>query len=196
MRSICVFSGSSPGARTEYTAAARGLGQEIAGRGARLVYGGASVGLMAVVADTVLAAGGEVIGVIPKQLMDKEIAHRGLSELHVTDSMHVRKALMADLSEGFVALPGGYGTLEEFAEVLTWSQLGLQHKPCGLLNVVGFFDHFFAFLDHSVSEGFVRAEHRDLVLADTDSARLLDRFDRWTPPTVGKWIDRTNPLSS
>jgi uncharacterized protein (TIGR00730 family) len=193
VHSICVFSGSSPGARAEYAAAARALGTELAARGTRLVYGGASIGLMGVVADTVLAAGGEVVGVIPQQLVDKEAAHRSLSDLRVTASMHERKALMAELSDGFVALPGGYGTLEEFAEVLTWSQLGLQHKPCGLLNVAAFYRPLLAFFDHAVTERFVRAEHRDLVLADTDAARLLDAFDTWTPPTLHKWLDPTSP---
>jgi uncharacterized protein (TIGR00730 family) len=144
---------------------------------------------MAVVADTVLAAEGEVVGVIPQQLVDKEVAHRGLSDLRVTGSMYERKVLMAELSDGFVALPGGYGTLEEFAEVLTWSQLGLQYKPCGLLNVAEFYCPLLAFFDHVVTERFVRAEHRDLVLSDTDAARLLDALDAWTPPTLDKWHD-------
>ncbi|MGH3853362.1 MAG: TIGR00730 family Rossman fold protein [Pseudonocardiaceae bacterium] len=184
MRSICVFSGSSPGAQAEYTTAARALGAELAARGTRLVYGGASIGLMAVVADAALAAGGEVVGVIPRQLLEKELAHQGLSDLRITASMHERKALMAELSDGFIALPGGYGTLEEFAEVLTWSQLGLQHKPCGLLNVAEFYRSLLAFFDHAVTERFVRAEHRDLILTDTDAARLLDAFDTWTPPVL------------
>ncbi|MDQ4092146.1 MAG: TIGR00730 family Rossman fold protein, partial [Actinomycetota bacterium] len=176
MHSICVFSGSSPGAQAEYAAAAQALGTEVATRGMRLVYGGASVGLMAVVADTVLAAGGEVVGVIPQQLVDKEVAHRGLADLRITRTMHERKTLMAELSDGFVALPGGYGTLEEFVEVLSWSQLGLQCKPCGLLNVADFYRPLLAFFDHAVTERFVRAEHRGLLLADTDAARLLDAF--------------------
>ncbi|MFY9805789.1 MAG: TIGR00730 family Rossman fold protein [Pseudonocardiaceae bacterium] len=196
MRSICVFSGSRPGARADYATAARALGSELAARGTRLVYGGASVGLMGVVADTVLAAGGEVIGVIPEQLVCKEVAHSGLSDLRVTASMHERKALMAELSDGFVALPGGYGTLEEFAEVLTWSQLGLQRKPCGLLNVAEFYRPLLTFFDHAVSERFVRAEHRDLVLADTDAARLLDTLDAWTPPTLDGWLNRAKPPAS
>ncbi|MBV9012581.1 MAG: TIGR00730 family Rossman fold protein [Pseudonocardiales bacterium] len=190
MRSICVFSGSSPGAQAEYAAAARALGVELAARGTRLVYGGASIGLMGVVADAVLAAGGEVVGVIPQQLVDKELAHHGLSELRITASMHERKALMAQLSDGFVALPGGYGTLEEFAEVLTWSQLGLQRKPCGLLNVAQFYQPLLDFFDHAVTEQFVPPEHRDLVLADTDVARLLDALDTWTPPPLDQWLDK------
>jgi uncharacterized protein (TIGR00730 family) len=194
VHSICVFSGSSLGARAEYTAAARALGTEVAARAMRLVYGGASVGLMAVVADTVLAAGAEVVGVIPQQLVDREVAHRGLADLRVTRTMHERKTLMAELSDDFVALPGGFGTLEEFVEVLTWLQLGLQHKPCGLLNVADFYRPLLAFFDHATTEGFVRAEHRGLLLADTDAARLLDAFDTWTPPAVvDKWLDRTSP---
>ncbi|MGH3826550.1 MAG: TIGR00730 family Rossman fold protein [Pseudonocardiaceae bacterium] len=187
MRSICVFSGSSPGARAEYTTAARALGTELAARGTRLVYGGASIGLMAELANAALTTGGEVVGVIPRQLLDQELAHQGLSDLRVTASMHERKALMAELSDGFVALPGGYGTLEEFTEVLTWSQLGLQRKPCGLLNVAEFYRPLLAFFDHAVTERFVRAVHRDLILTDTDAARLLDAFDTWTPPSLVSW---------
>jgi uncharacterized protein (TIGR00730 family) len=181
-----VFSGSSPGARPEYAAAAEALGRDLAGRGLRLVYGGASVGLMAMVADAALAAGGEVIGVIPRQLMDYKVAHHGLPELRVTGSMHERKATMAELSDGFVALPGGFGTLEEFAEALTWSQLGLQSKPCGLLDAAGYYRSLLAFFDYAVAERFVRAEHREMVLADTDPGRLLDAMERWTPPTISK----------
>lgn len=190
MQTVCVFSGSSPGTHAAYASTARRLGAELAERGTRLVYGGASVGLMGIVADSVLEAGGTVVGVIPQQLVDKELAHPGLSELRVTASMHERKALMADLSDGFVALPGGYGTLEEFAEVLTWSQLGLQEKPCGLLNVADFYTPLLAFLDHATSEGFIRDEHRGLVLSDTDPARLLDALDGWVAPPIAKWVDR------
>ena len=189
VQSICVFSGASPGAQPEYAAAARTLGAELAARGTRLVYGGASVGLMGVVADAVLAAGGEVIGVIPRQLVAQEVVHLGLSDLRITSSMHERKALMAKLSNGFVALPGGYGTLEEFAEVLTWSQLGLQRKPCGLLDVADYYRPLLAFFDHAVTEEFVRAEHRDLILADTDPARLLDALDTWTAPPLTRKFD-------
>ncbi len=190
-RSVCVFSGSSPGARPSYAAAATALGKEVAARGMRLVYGGASVGLMGAVADAALSAGGEVVGVIPQHLVDREVAHTGLTELRVTSSMHERKALMADLADGFVALPGGLGTLEELAEVLTWSQLGLQSKPCGLLDVEGFFDPLLAFLDHTVTERFVSPEHRALVLSATGPADLLDLLGRWQPgPVAGKWVDR------
>ena len=191
LRSVCVFSGSSPGARPSYTETATALGREVATRGLRLVYGGASVGLMGAVADAALAAGGEVVGVIPQHLVDREVAHDGLTELRVTGSMHERKALMADLADGFVALPGGLGTLEELAEVLTWSQLGLQSKPCGLLDVEGFFDPLLAFLDHTVTERFVSTEHRALVLAADRPDALLDLLAGWRPGAPGaKWLDR------
>jgi uncharacterized protein (TIGR00730 family) len=189
-----VFSGSSPGARPEYAAAAKALGSVLARRGLRVVYGGAGVGLMAMVADAALAGGGDVIGVIPQQLVDHEIAHRGLPELRVTGSMHERKATMATLSDGFVALPGGFGTLEEFTEAVTWSQLGLQSKPCGLLDVADYYGLLLAFLDHAVTEGFVRAEYRQMVLADTDPERLLDAMERWTVPAAGKWSNRERSL--
>ncbi|MGH3356338.1 MAG: TIGR00730 family Rossman fold protein [Nocardioidaceae bacterium] len=192
MHTVCVFSGSSPGARPEYADAARCLGEEVARRGQRLVYGGASVGLMRVVADAVLDAGGDVVGVMPQHLIDKEIAYPRLTDLRITGSMHERKALMADLSDGFVALPGGYGTLEEFTEVLTWSQLGLQQKPCGLLDVAGFYTALRGFLDHAVSEQFIRPEHRRLVIADTVPADLLDALSAWEPTGDDKWLDRTD----
>ena len=191
LRSVCVFSGSSPGARPSYTETAAALGREVATRGMRLVYGGASVGLMGAVADAALAAGGEVVGVIPQHLMDREVVHDGLTELRVTGSMHERKALMADLADGFVALPGGLGTLEELAEILTWSQLGLQSKPCGLLDVEGFFDPLLAFLDHTVTERFVSNEHRALVLAADRPDALLDLLAGWRPGVPdAKWLDR------
>jgi uncharacterized protein (TIGR00730 family) len=180
MRSVCVFCGSSLGNRPEYADAATDLAGVLAGAGIRLVYGGASVGIMGVLADAVLAAGGEAVGVIPQALTGKEIAHPGLTEQHVTVSMHERKALMAELSDGFVALPGGYGTLEEFAEVLTWTQLGIQRKPCGLLDVAGFFGPLLRFLDHATAEGFVRPENRGLVLSDTEPERLLQRMAAWS----------------
>lgn len=188
MHSLCVFSGSNVGASPEYAQAARSLGELLAGRGVRVVYGGAAVGLMGEVATAALGAGGEVIGVIPRHLVDVEIAHQGLTELRVTESMHARKALMSELSDGFVALPGGYGTLEEFAEVVTWSQLGLQTKPCGLLNVAGFYTPLLTFLDHAVGEQFIKEEHRKLVLADTDPVALLDRMDAWVAPATPKWL--------
>jgi uncharacterized protein (TIGR00730 family) len=188
--SVCVFCGSNPGARPEYAEAARLLGERIAGRGLRLVYGGGGIGLMGVVADAALAAGGEVVGVIPQHLVDRELAHPGVTDLRITGSMHERKALMADLAGGFVALPGGLGTLEELFEILTWSQLGLQSKPCGLLDVAGFFEPLLAFLDHTVAERFVSAEHRQLVLAERDPDELLDKLEAWQPRPSSKWLDR------
>jgi hypothetical protein len=184
-----VFCGSSAGVRPEYTEAAAAVGRLLAERGIGLVYGGGKVGLMGVLADAVLAAGGEAVGVIPHALEAREVGHTGLTELHVVDTMHQRKALMADLADGFVALPGGFGTYEEFFEVLTWSQLGIHPKPCGVLNTAGFYDALLALADHAVAEGFVRAEHRQLVLVETDPAVLLDRMAAFAPPpTVGKWI--------
>jgi uncharacterized protein (TIGR00730 family) len=182
LRSVCVFSGSTPGARPSYTEAATALGALLAERGTRVVYGGGRVGLMGSVADAALAAGGEVVGVIPQHLVDREVAHPGLSELVVTGSMHERKARMAELSEGFVALPGGLGTLEELAETLTWSQLGLQDKPCGLLDVDGFYGPLLAFLDHTVTERFVSPQNRALLLAADTPAGLLDLLADWRPP--------------
>lgn len=188
MKRICVFCGSSAGARPAYAHAAGSVGRMLAARGIGLVYGGGKVGLMGVVADAVMAAGGEVIGVIPEALMRREVGHGGLTELHVVGSMHERKARMADLSDGFIALPGGYGTFEEFFEVLTWSQLGIHPKPCGLLNVGGFYDPLLAMADHAVREEFVRPAHRALILDDGDAERLLERMAAFAPPAVEKWI--------
>lgn len=193
MRRVCVFSGSNAGSQRVYGTAARELGDELVARGFGLVYGGGGVGLMKTVADTVLAAGGEAIGVIPRHLVDREVAHSGLTELHVVDSMHERKARMSDLADGFVALPGGYGTLEEFAEVLTWSQLGLQLKPCGLLDVAGFYRPLLQFVEHAVAEGFVVPEHRDLILLRQSPAELLPAMDKWEPPAVEKWTGEAPP---
>ena len=190
MRSICVFCGSNSGARDAYSEAARALARVIAERGLKLVYGGAGVGLMGTLADTALAAGGAVVGVIPAALVEREIAHAGLTELRQVTSMHERKALMADLSDAFVALPGGAGTLEELFEVWTWGQLGHHSKPVGLLNVEGFFDPLLAFLDRQADELFMRRAHRDMLLVDSDPARLLARFDAYAPPLVEKWIRR------
>ncbi len=190
MKRICVYLGSSPGARPAYTRAAEELARLLAERGLGLVYGGASVGTMGVLADAMLAAGGEAIGVIPGDLHDKEIGHPGLSDLHVVASMHERKQLMLDLADGFVCLPGGSGTLEELFETFTWLQLGLHAKPIGLLDVEGYWSPLVAFLDHAVQERFVRREHVDLLLVDDDAGRLLDRFAAWTPPVRSKWIDR------
>jgi uncharacterized protein (TIGR00730 family) len=190
MKRVCVFCGSSSGASSRYTATAQRVGALLAQRQTELVYGGGNIGLMGVLADTVLAHGGHVIGVIPQALMDREVGHTGLSDLRIVGSMHERKALMADLAEGFIALPGGIGTLEEFCEVLTWAQLGMHAKPCGLLNVDGYFDHLITFLDHSVEERFFRPEHRAMVLLETDPETLLNRFASYRPPRLEKWIDR------
>ena len=188
MQSICVFCGSNSGARSSYADAARELGRTIAARGLRLIYGGAAVGLMGELANAALAAGGVAIGVIPAALLEREIAHSGLTELHAVRSMHERKARMADLSDGFIALPGGAGTLEELFEIWTWGQLGHHKKPVGLLNVEGFFDPLLSFIDQQCRERFMRPEHRDMLLTDTDAGRLLDRFTAYQAPSVEKWI--------
>lgn len=188
MRSVCVFCGSNVGARPSYAEAARGLGQVLARRRLRLVYGGAAVGLMGLLADAALAERGSVVGVIPNALVEREIAHSGLSEIRTVTSMHERKALMADLSDAFIALPGGAGTLEELFEVWTWGQLGHHRKPVGLLNVDGFFDPLLAFLDQQCRERFMRPEHREMLLVDSEASRLLDRFHRYEAPAVEKWI--------
>ena len=188
MKSICVFCGSSAGTRPVYAEAARATGRLLAERGIGLVYGGGNVGLMGEVADAVLAAGGEVTGVIPRALMEREVGHRGLTTLHVVGSMHERKALMVDLADGFVALPGGYGTLDELCEALTWSQLGIHAKPCGVLNVDGYFDALLALFDHATREGFVRPAHRELVLQSSDPAALLDSMATFRAPSTEKWI--------
>ena len=187
---VCVFCGSNAGARPAYAEAARTMAAALVERGMGLVYGGGNVGLMGAVADAVLAAGGEVIGVIPEALLTREVGHLDVTELRVVGSMHERKALMADLADGFVALPGGLGTFEELCEILTWSQLGLHRKPCGVLDVGGFWQPFLALLDHAVEEGFVLAAHRRLLLADDDPARLLDALEAFRPVDVEQWLDR------
>ena len=192
MRRVCVFAGSSSGAHAEYAEAARQLGHTLGERRIGVVYGGACVGLMGVMADAALAAGTDVTGVIPSALVAKEIAHRGLTDLRIVTSMHERKALMADLSDAFIALPGGWGTLEEFFEVLTWGQLGLHRKPCGLLNVRGYFDRLLSFLDHTVEHGFVRREFRSMIAVSPSPAALLDALASHQPPAVEKWIDRAS----
>ncbi|HCU97445.1 MAG TPA: TIGR00730 family Rossman fold protein [Actinobacteria bacterium] len=189
MRAVCVFCGSNPGRRPEYLAGAAGLARLLAGRGIGIVYGGAHVGTMGALADAALAAGGEVTGVIPRHLVEAEVAHEGLSKLHVVSSMHDRKALMAQLSDAFIALPGGLGTLEEFAEVTTWSQLGLHAKPTGLLNLLGYFDDLLRFLDHGVAERFIRPTHRDLVICQPEPAALLAALEEWQAPAGHKWMD-------
>jgi uncharacterized protein (TIGR00730 family) len=188
--SVCVFTGSSPGAHPGYAQAAQELGRTLADQGVRLVYGGASVGLMGTVADAVLDAGGDVVGVIPQTLVDREIAHPGVADLRVVGSMHERKALMADLADGFVALPGGMGTLEELFEIYTWTQLGLLSKPVGLLDVRSYYARLVVFLDHAVAERFVTVEHREMLVVEQRAEALLEAFRRWQPPTRTKWLDR------
>jgi uncharacterized protein (TIGR00730 family) len=190
VKRVCVFCGSNRGSREAYAGAAERMGCALARRGIGLVYGGGNVGLMGVLADAALAEGGEVIGVIPEALVARELAHAGLTELRVVRSMHERKALMADLADAFVAAPGGFGTFEEFCEALTWAQLGLHRKPCGLLNVEGYYDPLLALFNHGVAEGFIRPEHRALVFEERDPERLLDLLARWQPPALDKWIDR------
>lgn len=187
---VCVFCGSNYGRRSSYLAAARVLGGLLAARRIGLVYGGGNVGLMGALADAVLEGGGEATGVIPGHLVDKELAHRRLTDLRVVHSMHERKALMADLADAFIALPGGFGTLEEFCEVLTWSQLGLHRKPCALLNVDGYYDGLLTLFDHAVREGFVSPDHRQFLLVDDDGERLLDRLSSCALPVLDRWVDR------
>jgi uncharacterized protein (TIGR00730 family) len=190
VRRICVFCGASAGARAAYAEAARRLGGLLASRGTGLVFGGGHVGLMGVIADAVLAAGGEAVGVIPRALVEKEVAHDRLTALHVVDTMHERKALMVDLADAFIALPGGVGTLDELSEVLSWAQLGLHRKPCGVLNVDGYFDPLLAMLDRGVAEGFVRPEDRAFILVDRDAEALLDRMTAHRPAPVPRWVRR------
>jgi len=192
LKRVCVFCGSSSGTREVYQQAAQTVGRVLCRRSIELVYGGGHVGLMGIVADACLNEGGRVIGVIPQALADREVAHVGLTELRIVGSMHERKALMADLSDAFMALPGGYGTWEEFFEVLTWSQLGIQRKACGILNVDGYYDPLLEMADRALSEGFLRDVHRDLLLSDSDPERLLDRLSNYAVPSVEKWSSRPN----
>ncbi len=193
MTRVCVFCGSNLGAREAYARAAAALGATLAARGLELVYGGTHVGLMGVVAGAALEAGGRVVGVIPEALAAKALAHEGVTELRVVGSMHERKAVMAGLADAFVALPGGLGTLEELTEAAAWTQLGLQRKPCGLLNVEGYYDALLALLDRAVADRFVRPVHRAIILADADPGRLLDRLAGAELPEVSKLIDRDRP---
>jgi uncharacterized protein (TIGR00730 family) len=190
LNSICVFCGSSGGARHEYARAAADFGALLAGRGTRVVYGGGNVGLMGVLADAALAAGGEVIGVIPQMLVDRELAHRGVTEVRIVGSMHERKALMAELADAFVALPGGLGTFEELCEVLTWAQLGIHGKPVGCLNVAGYYDGLLQLLDHAVSERFLHPRQRELLVSASEPAPLLAELERHQPAADVKWFDR------
>lgn len=184
LKRVCVFCGANSGIRPVFAEAARQLACELADRGMGVVYGGGNVGLMGEVADAALGSGAEVIGVIPRSLVDRELAHAGLSALHIVGTMHERKALMADLSDAFIALPGGFGTLDEYFEVLTWAQLGLHAKPCGLLNVNGYFDHLLAFLDRAVTEGLLQARNRDMFCVAADAGRLLDMIGQRSVPTL------------
>ncbi|MHB1863788.1 MAG: LOG family protein [Gemmatimonadaceae bacterium] len=191
LQTLCVFCASSPGADPRYVAAARAFGALVARSGRRIVYGGGNTGLMGELADAALGAGGEVIGLMPKHLADREVAHLGLTRLEIVGSMHERKARLAQMADGFVALPGGLGTLEEFTEIWTWGQLGLHAKPYGLLNVAGYFTPLLAFLDHAVAERFVRPEHRAMVRVAEDPAALLEALETARPAVLPKWIDRT-----
>jgi len=190
LRSVCVFCGSNPGADPAYAAAASAVGTTLATRGIRVVFGGGRVGLMGALADATLAAGGEIVGVIPRQLVALEVGHIGVEDLRVVESMHERKALMAELADAFIALPGGIGTFEELFEVYTWAQLGLHRKPLGLLDVAGYYAPLAAFLDHAVAQRFVRAETRALLAHDDDLDVLLDRLERAEPPPQPRWLDR------
>jgi hypothetical protein len=191
VQSVCVFCGSNSGAGEAYAEAARGLARAIARRRLKLVYGGGNVGLMGVLADAALAAGAHVIGVIPRRLVEKEVAHSRLTEQRIVGTMHERKALMADLSDAFIALPGGLGTLDETFEMLTWTQLGYHRKPSALLDVNGYFERLAAFLDHAVEERFVTAAHRGMLIIERDPDAVLDRLATTPLPNVSKWMDRT-----
>jgi uncharacterized protein (TIGR00730 family) len=190
MKRVCVFCGSSPGFDGRYGRAAEALGRALVARGLTLVYGGASVGLMGVVADTVLARGGTVIGVIPEGLRKKELLHTGLTELHVVPSMHARKAMMSDLADAFVALPGGFGTFEELLEMVTWAQLGIHHKPTGVLNVAGYYDALLALVERAIDSGFIRREHGALLAVSDEPDALLERLARGGAPHLPKWLGK------
>ncbi|MBL8522424.1 MAG: TIGR00730 family Rossman fold protein [Betaproteobacteria bacterium] len=190
MDALCLYCGSSPGTNPAYQQAARHFGETLARQKIKLVFGGGSVGLMGIAADACLAAGGQVIGVIPTLLMEKEVGHKGLTEMHVVADMHQRKALMTELADGFIALPGGYGTLDELFEALTWLQLSYHLKPVGLLNVAGFFDHLIGFLDHARDERFLREMHRNALNVDSDLDRLIEKLRVSETPDNAKWLDR------
>ena len=190
LNSICIYCGSSPGRLEAYGSAASALAAALVSRNIRLVYGGAGIGIMGMVADEVLKLGGQAIGVIPKALANKEVAHKNLTELHVTQSMHERKMLMAELSDGFIALPGGIGTLEELFEIWTWAQLGFHNKPCGLLNVEGYYDSLIGFLDHVLAEQFVKKDHHAMLIVETNPDALLDRYINYQPAAVRHWVGK------
>ena len=188
MNNICVYCGSSAGRLEAYADGARALARALVARDLGLVYGGASIGLMGLIADTVLQLGGRAVGVIPQALARKEVAHKGLTELHITQSMHERKTLMAELSDGFIAMPGGIGTFEEIFEIWTWAQLGIHAKPCGLLNVAGYFDALTLFLDHAAAEQFLKPQHRSVLMVEQEPGALLDRFASYEPARIPKWL--------
>ena len=190
MFSLCVYCGSRSGDDPRYAEAARALGTALGEGGHRLVYGGGHAGLMGAVADATLAAGGQVLGVIPRRLVARELGHRGIQELRVVDTMHERKQMMADLSDGFIAMPGGFGTFEEFCETLTWAQLGLHNKPCGMLNVNGYYDAMLAMFDHAVREQFVTVRHRQMIMAQAEPSALLDAMAAYQGPPTEKWLMR------
>ena len=190
LHTLCVFCASSPGADPRYVAAAQSLGELLAISGRRIVYGGGNTGLMGALADAALANGGEVVGVMPRHLVDREVAHSGLSRLEIVASMHERKARLAEMADGFVALPGGLGTLEEFTEIWTWGQLGLHRKPYGLLDVAGYYASLLAFLDHAVKKRFIRPEHRAMVRVADEPTELLAAMEAAPPPAMPKWLDR------
>lgn len=194
MKTICVFCGSSMGSRPVYREKAREFGKLLARKNIDLVYGGSNIGLMRVLADTVMEFGRKAIGVMPENLAKREVAHRGITELHVVGSMHERKALMAELSDAFVVFPGGFGTLDEMFEMFTWIQLSLVDKPCGILNINGYYDQLLRFLDHCVEEQFIRSEHRANVIVDTDMTCLLEKLWDFQPAQVEKWIDRLKEM--
>jgi uncharacterized protein (TIGR00730 family) len=187
---ICVFCGSSPGARPSYAENAKSLARHLAANRITVVYGGGNVGLMGTLADATLEAGGEIIGVIPQALLNRELSHTRIPDLRVVGSMHERKAMMAELSDAFIAMPGGFGTFEEFCEVLTWTQLGLHRKPCGLLNVEGYYDPMLSLFDHAVAEQFVKPAHRQMVISESSPELLVDRLLKYELPVVSKWIGR------
>lgn len=188
-KSLCIYCGSSPGSANDYPEAARACGRALAERGIKLIYGGGNVGMMGLLADAVLEANGEVIGVIPHHLADKELAHERATQMLRVASMHERKQTMADLSDGFIALPGGIGTLEELFETFTWLQLGLHRKPIGLLNVRGYYDHMLAFLDHMVAERYLKQDHREMLIVESQIGPLLQRMEAFVAPDAGKWLD-------
>lgn len=191
MKRICVYCGANPGARPAYVEGAQALGRTLAERGIGVVYGGGNVGLMGCLADATLAAGGEVIGVIPEALLEKELAHRGLTELHVVASMHERKTMMAELADAFIAMPGGFGTFEELCEALTWTQLGIHEKPCGLFNIEGFYDALISLLERATTDRFLRMEHRAILLEGTTPEAILAKIEAFRMPVAEKWIDQS-----